>query len=450
MAQNTQKNVHIVSLGCPKNFVDTEVIAASLFAHGFGITPEPSHADVFLVNTCAFLPSARAEAEEFILEAVKWKKQRKNRRIVVSGCLNQWDQEHVYEKKYPEVDLWNGINKTPDLGKLLARLYQGGAGEQQYEHCSYLYDENTPRLQLTLPHYAYIKISEGCDNCCSYCSIPRIRGKLRSRSIESVVNEAENLLRNGVKELILIGQDITAFGQDGHGKNLAELLRRLDALEGDFMLRLLYTHPAHFTDELIGVIAASKHVLHYIDMPLQHISDRILASMGRKVTRQQVETLLGKLVAAMPDIAVRTTFIVGYPGETEEEYRELYDFAAAMKFRRLGVFSYCEEPRTRAIELADKVPAEVADRRRDEIMEMQAKISLNFNNSLVGKDLRVIIDEQTGKATAVGRTYMDAPDIDNLFYVKNILRATPGDVITVKVTACSNYDLEGKMVTNKK
>ncbi len=450
MARNIQKNVHIVSLGCPKNFVDTEVMAASLLAHDFGISPDPAHSDVFLINTCAFLPSARAEAEEFIEEAIQWKKQRKNRRIVVSGCLNQWDNEHIYEKKYPEVDLWNGINKTPDLGKTLSRLYSDGNSDSQYEHCSFLYDENTPRLQLTLPHYAYIKISEGCDNCCSYCSIPRIRGHLRSRSIKSVITEAENLLRNGVKELILIGQDITAFGHDHKDGSLAELLRHLDMLEGDFMVRLLYTHPAHFTDELIETIAKSQHILHYIDMPLQHISDRIMASMGRKVTRQQVEALLDKLTAAIPDITIRTTFITGYPGETEEEFQELYDFAAARKFQRLGVFAYCEEPQTRAIELADKVPAEVAEERRDKIMEMQAKNSLIFNNSLVGKDLRVIVDEQTGKSTALGRTYMDAPDIDNLVYVRNVLRVSAGDIITVKITACSNYDLEGKMVVKQK
>ncbi|MDD3119106.1 MAG: 30S ribosomal protein S12 methylthiotransferase RimO [Victivallales bacterium] len=449
MTGESSHNVHIVSLGCPKNFVDTEVMAASLLTRQFGITPDPAEADVFLINTCAFLPSAREEAEEFISEAVQWKKESPGRRIIVTGCLNQWDSERTYAAKYPEVDLWVGINQTPELGPLLERLFRDQDAASTYEPCRYLYDDATPRLQLTPPHYAYLKITEGCDNCCAYCSIPRIRGPLRSRSIASVVREARNLLDAGVRELILIGQDITAFGHDGNGGSLAELLRQLDRLDGDFMLRLLYAHPAHVTDELIATIAAAKHVLPYLDLPLQHISDRILASMGRYVTRRDTETLLDKLTATIPDLALRTTFITGYPGETEAEFQELRDFVAARQFRRLGVFAYCAEPQTRAAMLPAPVPAAIAAARRDEIMALQAKMSLKFNQTLVGKNLRVIIDEKTGKTTATGRTYMDAPEIDNLVDIRNLHRIRPGATIEVKITACSNYDLEGKPAIKK-
>lgn len=443
------RSVYIVSLGCPKNFVDTEVMAASLIVHGFGISNEARDADVYMINTCAFIPSAREEAEECIREALKWKGGRGGRRkVVIAGCLNQWDRQGDYRRLFPEVDLWVGLNSVPVLAERIAGLYKkGGVVADDFEVADYLYDDSTPRLQLTPRHYAYIKISEGCDNCCSYCSIPLIRGRHRSRASASVLREAENLLRGGVGELILIGQDITAYGADSGDMNLAELLRQLDRLEGNFRLRLLYTHPAHFTDELVEVMASSKHLLPYADMPLQHISDRILASMGRKVSRSRIEELIAKLRREIPGIALRTTFIVGYPGETEEDFDILYDFVKRMRFERLGVFTYFEEPGTPAAAMPDKVPEEVAEERMERLMLLQSQISLELNQAMIGREIEVAVDgRERGKC--FGRSYMDAPEIDNQVVFAAGRRTAVGDVVKVKISSCSEYELEGVQSTD--
>ncbi len=445
MKNNSNKLVYIVSLGCPKNFVDTEVMAASLITGGFGITPSPSNADVYLVNTCAFIPTAREEAEEFIAEALQWKKKKaRKRKVVISGCLNQWDTEGVYRKEFPEVDMWMGVNDVAEIGRLLSELFAGEHTEFNYETAEYLYDDTTPRIQLTLPHYAYVKISEGCDNCCAYCSIPKIRGRLRSRTIASVVKEAENLIQYGTKELILIGQDITAFGVDNNTGSLSELIRTLDKLPGDFKIRLLYTHPAHFTNELVDVIASSSHVMPYVDMPLQHISDHILTAMGRKVTKQRVEELIVMLREKIPGIVIRTTFITGFPGETEADYNELRDFVEKYKFERLGVFPYYPEPETPAAAMPEQVSAQTALARSEELMELQSKISLNNNKKLVGKEIDVIVDSFNDDDIAIGRSYMDAPEIDNCIYAEVAPEVNPGDMVRVEILSCTEYDLEGK------
>ncbi len=445
MKKTSNRLVYIVSLGCPKNFVDTEIMAASLITGGFGITPSPSNADVYLVNTCAFIPTAREEAEEFITEALQWKKKRaRKRKVVISGCLNHWDSKGIYQQKFSEVDMWTGINDVAEIGRLLSELFAGNSTQFNYETAEYLYDDTTPRIQLTLPHYAYVKISEGCDNCCAYCSIPKIRGHLRSRTIESVVKEAENLIHYGTKELILIGQDITAFGIDNNTGNLPELIKQLDKLPGDFKIRLLYTHPAHFTDELVDVIASSSHVMPYIDMPLQHISDRILTAMGRKVTKKRVEELIKLLRKKIPGIVIRTTFITGFPGETEEDYNELREFIRKQQFDRLGVFPYYPEPDTPAANFPEQVSAQTALARSEELMELQAKISLKNNKKLVGTEIDVIIDCFNDDDIAIGRSYMDAPEIDNCIYAEVAPDVNPGDIVKIKILSCSEYDLEGK------
>jgi len=451
MKSKSEKNRHFVytvSLGCPKNFVDTEVIAGSMVVAGFGLTSDLDEADLYLLNTCAFLPSARAEAEEYLADASAWKaKAPKHRKIVVSGCLNQWDTDRIYPARYPQVDLWAGINDVAKLGERLAVLFQTPATPGLVEIPDYLYDETTPRLQLTPSHYAYIKISEGCDNRCSYCSIPKIRGRLRSRGCDSVVKEAENLLAGGVKELIVIGQDITAFGHDRGHAELSALLRRLDALPGDFRLRLLYTHPAHFTPELVDVFASGKHLLPYLDMPLQHIADRILKVMGRKVGRPEIEKLLRELRAKIPGLGLRTTFITGFPGETNAEFQELYDFVQAQRFERMGVFTYCPEPETAAARMADQVPQELAASRRDRLMELQAKLSLKFNQAQIGKVWQVMIDAPADSEGYLGRTYLDTPEIDNCVMVRTRSKLEPGAVIPVTITAADEYDLTGKPAT---
>jgi ribosomal protein S12 methylthiotransferase len=444
--------VYSVSLGCPKNFVDTEILAGHLLSGNIGLTESPDNADVYMINTCAFIPPARAEAESFIRKALAWKKKNpKSRKIAICGCLVQWDKKNEYAGKYPEVDLWLGIDKIASIAKHIGQLFEKETVKPVRALTSvpeYIYDENTARLQLTPKHYAYVKIAEGCNNRCTYCSIPGIRGPLRSRNSESVLNEAENLIGSGCRELILIGQDTTAFGRDlkDRKENLPDLLKKLDAIDGEFWIRLLYTHPAHFPDELISVFKDSKHIIPYIDMPLQHISDRILASMGRKVSSEQIKDLLSKLRSEIPGMAIRTTFLVGYPGETEENFTELGNFVKSQKFDRLGAFTYYPEPGTPAAAFGKQVPAEVAEKRKDIIMRLQAEISLEHNIGLAGKTLDVLVD-RIGKGEAYGRTYMDSPDIDNLVKIKTgKAKVSVGDIVRVTVKTAGSYDIEGILV----
>lgn len=444
--------VYSVSLGCPKNFVDTEILTGHLLSGNIGLTESPDNADVYMINTCAFIPPARAEAESFIRKAVAWKKRSpKSRKIAICGCLVQWDKKNEYAGKYPEVDLWLGIDKIASIAKHIGQLFEKETIKPIRVLTStpeYIYNETTARLQLTPKHYAYVKIAEGCNNRCTYCSIPGIRGALRSRKSESIYKEAQSLVGNGCRELILIGQDTTAFGRDlnDENENLPALLEKLDNIEGDFWIRLLYTHPAHFTDELVSVFKKSKHIIPYIDMPLQHISDRILASMGRKVRSEQIRKLLSKLRNEIPGIAIRTTFLVGYPGETENDFTELSDFVRLQKFDRLGAFTYYPEPGTPAAAFGKQVPSEVAEQRKDLIMRLQAEISLEHNIGLAGKTLDVLVD-RVGKGEAFGRTYMDSPDIDNLVKI-NIgkTKISVGDLVRVTVKSAGAYDIEGVLI----
>jgi len=440
----------MVSLGCPKNFVDTEVIAGSILTGGVGITPDPEEANIYIVNTCAFIPTAREEAESVIKEALSWKKKLpKKRKVVVCGCLVQWDKDFAIRNKFKKVDLWLGVDNIPHAGNLILEALSETpkANPLPVSHPEYLYDDLTPRLQLTLPHFAYIKISEGCSNMCSYCAIPNIRGKLRSRSQESIVKEASNLLAAGVKELILIGQDTTAYASEsGSKESLSALLKKLDKLKGDFWIRLLYTHPAHFSSKLIDTIAQSEHVLPYIDMPLQHISDKILKSMNRKTSSSQIKKLLDKIRSAIPDIAIRTTLITGYPGESSKDFDELLGFVKEQKFQRMGTFVYYPEPSTPAASLQGQIPAEIAVERLDNLMKAQSKISLSFNKSLVGKVFDVIVDAVDGKNVG-GRTFMDAPEIDNRVLFQGKIK--PGTFVKVKITGASKYDIKGVICPKK-
>ncbi len=446
--------VYTMSLGCPKNFVDTEILTGNLLSANIGLTESPADADVYMINTCAFIPPARAEAESFIRKAVAWKKKKpETRKIAICGCLVQWDKKMDIAEKYPEVDLWLGIDKIANIAKYIRGLYDKNTGKP-VRSCSdkpeFIHDENTPRLQLTPKHYAYIKIADGCDNRCAYCSIPGIRGGLRSRSSESILKEAEALIANGCRELIIIAQDTTAFGKDLHKlhENLPSLLKKLDALKGNFWIRILYTHPAHFSDELIAVLKNAKHILPYIDMPLQHISDRILMSMGRKVRSEQIKILLSKLRAEIPGIAIRTTFLVGYPGETEEDFKELANFVRTQKFERLGAFTYYPEPGTPASAFPDKVPDDVAEKRKDIIMRIQAENSLERNTMLAGKVLEVLVDK-IANGQAIGRTFMDSPDIDNTVKVKiGKSKVSSGDLLKVKIKSAGIYDVEGLLVNS--
>lgn len=433
--------VHMSSLGCPKNFVDTELAAASLVCEGFGLTSSPADADIEFINTCAFIQSARDEAESAIRAAERWKSKRPaSRRIVVGGCLTEWDTKGEFKARHPSVDLWTRIDSASKLGQVL----KGVGKEASGKGAEFLYNHCTPRLQLTPGHYAYIKIADGCDNHCSYCSIPSIRGALRSRTPDSVVEEARNLVSGGVKELILIAQDTAAFGRErGSGEGLAGLLRRLDGIEGEFWIRVMYLHPASVDGRLIESLASMRRLAPCVEMPLQHISDKVLKAMGRKIGSGATIRLLDRMRREIPSLAIRTTFLVGFPGEAEADFDVLRDFVKARRFERLGVFAYSRETGTPAAGMSAQVPEELASARRDELMLIQSGISLAANRALAGRTLDVIVDKVSPKGRGLGRSWMDAPDIDNSVGFSGAQGLHPGDFVKVKVKSASEYGLEG-------
>ncbi|MBQ9087667.1 MAG: 30S ribosomal protein S12 methylthiotransferase RimO [Lentisphaeria bacterium] len=441
-AKKSQLYFFIEALGCPKNLVEAEIISGAMISRGYGISFVAEEADVCIITTCGFLPSARSEAADSIAEGVKWKAQSSPRKLVVAGCLLNHSDIDKFKEHFPEVDLWVPVNDTARIAELLAgeKAYGDSAG------ITFLADETMPRMQFTLPHVAYLKISDGCNNRCAYCAIPELRGSLRSRKIAGIVKEAKQLIANGVKELVVIAQDLTAFGQDApeRGENAAMLLKELDALEGEFFLRLLYTHPAHYTDEFIDVIANGKHILPYLDMPLQHINDRILAAMNRHIDRAGIEELLTKLRERIPDLVLRTTFITGLPGESDAEFEELYEFAKKWKFDRFGVFSFAPEPGTPAAEMPDQIPVEVADARAKKLLKSQIERMKRAQKKLIGTTVTAIfdyIDDESG--CGVARSAADAPDIDNVIYFEPDEDIYPGDVLNIRITGVSGTDLTG-------
>lgn len=430
--------VFIVSLGCPKNLVDTEVMAGLLLTNGFMLAEEPAQADLYLINTCAFLPEAREEAYNNIQEAIRWKKKRKSgRRIVVTGCLCQKDPMKDLLRNFPEVDVFLPVDAIGQLADIL----QGSPIPPCKDKPTFLADETMPRLLLTLPHVAFLKIADGCNNCCAYCSIPGIRGHLRCRTQESVLTEAKNLISGGARELVLIAQDITAYDQPG---GLGALLRKLDALEGDFRIRLLYTHPAHYTDDFIDAMAECQKVIPYLDIPLQHISDRILKAQFRRVTTARTRELLETLRTRIPGLVLRTTFITGLPGETEEEFEELKAFIREQRFERCGVFAYSPEPDTPAANYPDQIPYETAQARADELLEIQQAIMLERNREWIGRKDRVLID-QVLEDGACGRGSLDAPEIDNQVWVTASHPLEEGEFYDVIYTEADEFELHGEV-----
>jgi ribosomal protein S12 methylthiotransferase len=440
---------YIVSLGCSKNFVDTEVMAASLITNNVGITDNMEEADVCLINTCAFIPPARDEAEENIEIAIEWKlEDPKNRKLIVSGCLIQWDKQHAYIEKYPEVDLWLGIDELVNLPEKISNLYADRLDENLIftEKPTYLYDHKTPRLQLTPEHYANVKIAEGCNNRCSYCAIPGIRGDLRSRSIDSVVKEVGGLLSNGVKELLIIAQDITAFSDDkNNSENLSGLLKELDKFDGDYWLRLHYLHPEGITDELIETIANSKHIIPYLDIPIQHAADNVLNLMNRRISQKNLNDIMGKLRKGIKNLVLRTTFLVGFPGESESDFEVLKSFVRKWKFDRFGVFPFYPEPNTPAAEMSNQISPELADERAKILNSIYEENSKKFNAGLIGKEYKVIIDH-SDENSLIGRTYMDSPDIDNIVKIKKTNSVDVGDFCNVRISGASAFELNGELI----
>lgn len=434
LIMNDQK-IHLISLGCAKNLVDSEILTGGIKKANITLTPDPEAADTVIINTCGFLDQAREESVDVILESCELKRTGKIQRLIVMGCLSERYPSQL-KQELPEVDHFFG---TSDHHKILSLL----TGKE--------YSQDDPmflRSLLTPSHYAYVKIAEGCDNGCSFCSIPQMRGLQVSRPIDSIVTEVQQLQEQGVREFLIIAQDTTSYGWDLTPKvYLSDLLDALDpVLDSQTWLRLHYAHPAHLSHRIIEAMSRNRALVPYLDMPVQHASDRILASMRRGLNREGIERRIYLLREAIPDIRLRTTLIVGYPGETEEDFKALYDFVDSMRFDRLGVFTYSEEEGTSAFELADDIPQKVKDERKALLLDLQNEISLEKNQALVGQTLSVIVDE-VGTDTSVGRTQFDSPEVDNIVKITSPER--PGSFIHVTITDANAYELTGHPVSKR-
>jgi ribosomal protein S12 methylthiotransferase len=441
----------VISLGCPKNLVDTEVMCGTLASAGFQLTADREAADLLLINTCSFIKDARSEADDEILQALRWKRRgRGHRKVAVAGCLPQRAPAETAQA-YPDVDLFLSLDDVPRAADLVRglRTDEGAARNVPAGLIpTYLYDHTAPRLTLTPASYAYVKIAEGCDHRCAYCSIPAIRGRQRSRTIASVLEECRQLLGQGARELDLIAQDTSRYGLDrDDGAGLAELVRQIDALPGEFWVRVLYTHPRYLTEPLMDALATSAHVVPYLDIPLQHISDHLLKAMRRGLGGRGTRTLMERLRERWPGVAVRTTFLVGFPGETEADFEELLQYITEYRFDRLGAFAYSPEPGTPAAEITTAcVPPETAAARRDAVMARQQDIASETNRALVGRTLRIIADREEHPGRYLGRTTADAPDIDDVVHFRGPRGGIAGHFAMVRIDKASAYDLSGTAV----
>ena len=442
------KKVYLLSLGCPRNLVDSEVLLGLLERKGFTITEEAEGADVAIVNTCGFIEDAKQESVNAILQLATLKKNSKIKKLVVAGCLSQRYPDELMAG-IGEIDGIFGTSDFKDIPDKIGMLFSGERVKAIKSAPDFIYSHRDKRKVLTSPHFAYLKIQEGCSNRCSYCVIPSLKGPRRSREISSVLEEVKIVREEyGVKELVMIGQDTTSFGIDRSGKSeLAQLIKKASPLMEDGWIRLLYTHPAQFTDELIGVIAETGNVCNYVDIPIQHINDELLQRMNRRVGRERIVELLGRIRKKIDDVILRTSVIVGFPGETEKHFGELLEFLAETKFERMGAFIYSQEEGTPAAGFNGQVPEEVKKERFDKIMSLQQAISAENNMKFLDTTLKVLVDEEdpSDATQYVGRSYMDAPEVDGVIYVKGKdLKA--GDFVNVRVTGTMEYDLTGEAV----
>jgi ribosomal protein S12 methylthiotransferase len=435
-----------VSLGCPKNLVDSERMLGKLAQDGYVLTPDAEGADVVVVNTCGFIEPARQESLAVIREMLALKEKGRVGAVVVAGCLAERKKDALLDE-VPGVDSIVGVFGREEISGVLERALSHRVEQRSlFRPAPVRALEDTARLRITPRHYAYLKISEGCDRLCTFCAIPSMRGKHVTKPIEEVLREARELAADGVRELIIVAQDTTYYGLDLYGRvRLAELLRELSGVQGIEWIRVLYAYPIHFTDELIDTLADTEKILPYLDMPLQHINDQVLRRMQRRVKRAETEDLLMRLRTAIPGLVLRTTFIVGFPGETEAEFEELVEFANQARFERVGVFPYSFEPGTPATRLDGHLPEEVKLDRRNRLMETQQQVALRWARDQVGKEIEVIIDGPDPEVPNHhhARSAADAPEIDCLVRVKGkALEA--GDLVRVKVTAADGYDLAGR------
>ncbi len=437
--------VSMVSLGCPKNQVDAEMMLASLLGAGFELSVVEAEADAIIINTCGFIESAKAEAIENILECAAYKNEGKLKALIVTGCLAERYKDDITEE-IPEVDLVVGIGSNKDIAKLTKAAIEGRV-QNSYGPKEDL-NLNGDRLLGGYPFSAYIKISDGCNNCCTYCAIPKIRGKLRSRKMEDVVKEAEKLANEGVTELIVVGQDTTAYGEDIYGKSmLPELLRKLAKIEKLHWIRTLYTYPERITDELLDTIKENKKLVRYLDIPLQHADGEILRRMNRRGDRASLTALIERIRAKLPDITLRTTFITGFPGETEEQFCSLHEFIKETRFDRLGCFTYSPEEDTIAAEYEDQIDEQVKARRMEIIMEDQSYIAAEKNEEKIGSTVEVLIEGWDDYIKCYfGRSSADAPEIDGKVFFTSDIPLVIGEYAFVQVNDCLEYDLLGERV----
>ena len=439
-------NVLFISLGCDKNLVDSEVMIGLLADRGYQMTDDETRADVIVINTCCFIHDAKEESIQTILEMAEYKKTGTLKALIVTGCLAQRYQEEILEE-IPEVDEVLGTTSYDKIVEAIEEALEGRGGVR-IEDIDALPLPDTKRLVTTGGHFAYLKIAEGCDKHCTYCIIPKIRGNYRSVPMERLVKEARDLAEDGVKELILVAQETTIYGTDLYGeKSLHRLLRELCKIDGIRWIRILYCYPEEIDDDLIQVMKEEPKICHYLDLPIQHASTEILRRMGRRTSREDLEEIIGKLRREIPDIAIRTTLITGFPGETKEQHEELMDFVDQMEFDRLGVFTYSPEEGTPAAQMEDQIPEEVKDDRQAELMELQQEIAFDLAEDMIGREVLVMIEGKVADENAyVGRTYKDAPNVDGLIFVNTDEELMSGDLARVKVTGAAEYDLIGELM----
>lgn len=436
-----------ISLGCSKNLVDTEVMLGELAAHGIELTNNPAEADILIVNTCAFIKSAKEESITTILNMADYKETGRCRSLIVAGCLGQRYKQELLDE-LPEADAILGTGAWGRIMEAVEATLKGQrvviAGEDDT-----LYDEKTPRITTTPEYTAYVKIAEGCDNNCAFCAIPQIRGHFRSRQIDDICREVERLTENGVREIVFIAQDSTLYGRDLYGKpSLAKLLREVVKVPKLKWVRTMYCYPKFFDDELIDVYASEPKVCKYVDLPLQHAHDSVLRSMHRPDTQAEMIALIKKLRERIPGVTIRSTFIVGFPGETDAQYQTLRRFLIEQRLDKVGVFTYSREEDTAAYNMSNQVPEDVMQERYHDLMSVQCKISEEINQSFEGKEIEVLVEgrDEEQPNIAVGRSYREAPEVDGQVYIENDTDSKPGDIIKVKVLQGFTYDIVGEKI----
>ena len=439
-------NILFVSLGCDKNLVDTEVMLGLLASRGHQMVDSEEIADVIVINTCCFIHDAKEESIQTILEMAEYKKAGSCKALIVTGCLAQRYKQEIID----EIEEVDAVLGTTSYDKIVEAIDEALAGHTSVEMTDIdaLPLVESKRLVTKGGHFAYLKIAEGCDKHCTYCIIPKIRGNFRSVPIERLLKEAEDLVAQGVKEIILVAQETTLYGKDLYGeKSLHKLLRELCKISGLRWIRILYCYPEEITDELIQVIKEEDKICNYLDLPIQHASDGILKRMGRRTSKEQLVEIIGKLRKEIPDIAIRTTLITGFPGETQEQHEELMEFVDEMEFDRLGVFTYSPEEDTPAAVMPDQIPEDVKEDRQAELMELQQEIAFDLAEEMIGREVLVMIEGKVADENAyVGRTYKDAPNVDGLIFVESEEELMSGDFARVRITGALEYDLMGELI----